>query len=91
MQDVNQMKETLRKFWRVEHNRLHQAQRWPDSPYKDAVLAAVHSALERLEASALEPFERPACMTCSAGRTLAPVLMFPSRPKESPAGLRPAA
>lgn len=91
MHDANRTNETLGQFWRVEHNRLHCAERWPDSPYKHAVLATVHSALKRLEASAVEPFERPACTICSARRPHAPVIMFPSRPKGSTAGLRPAA
>jgi len=91
MQDVNRTNETFRRFWRVEHDRLHSAERWPDSPYKDAVLAAVHSALERLEAAAVESFEPLACTICAPDRRPARVLMFPSRRKESPADLRPAA
>ena len=91
MQDVNRTNETLRQFLRVEHNRLHCVEQWPDSPYKEAVLATVHSSLERLEAAAIEPFERPACTICSARRPQAPVIMFPTRPKGSSAGLRPAA
>jgi hypothetical protein len=33
----------------MEKYRLECAQRWPDSPYKEAVLKAIHSTLEHLE------------------------------------------
>jgi hypothetical protein len=55
MQNANRTNETLGQFWRVERDRLHCAERWPYSPYKRAVLATVHSALKRLEATAAEP------------------------------------
>jgi hypothetical protein len=60
----------------MEHHRLHCAESWPESPYRDAVLAASLAALERIEAES-EPLE---CAIC-ASRKKAParVLMFPSR------------
>lgn len=91
MQPMNPVNKSVRQFMKMEHYRLHRAEEWPDSPYKEAVLAAVHSALERLEATAIEPFEPAACMVCASRRNRAPVVMFPSRPKGSPALMRPAA
>ncbi len=32
----------------MEHYRLHTVETWPDSPYKRATLAAIHSSLESL-------------------------------------------
>ena len=84
MQSMNRANETVEQFWRQEHYRLHCAENWPDSPYKAAVLAAVHSTLERLEATSTEPFDRPSCMVCASRRPSAPVIEFPSRPKGSP-------
>ena len=49
--------ETLRQWVKTEHYRLHCAEGWPDSPHKEAVLAAARSVLERLEAATIEPFE----------------------------------
>jgi len=91
MQDINRTNETLGQFCRVEHDRLHRAEQWPDGPYKQAVLAAARAALERLESTAVEPFRRPTCMVCDARKPSARVLMFPSRTKGSAADLRPAA
>jgi hypothetical protein len=90
IRQMNRANETLEQSIKLEHYRLHCVERWADSPYKEAVLAAAHSVLESLEAS-LEPHEPPACMVCATRRTLAPVLMFRSKPKGSPAGLQPAA
>jgi hypothetical protein len=38
----------LRQWAAVEHNRLHCAEEWPDGPYKQAVIAAIHATLESL-------------------------------------------
>ena len=90
MQPTNRINQDLAQSIKQEHYRWHNAEQWADSPYKDAVLAAVHSTLERLE-SALEPFEPPACMICSSRKTPAKVLQFPSGPKHGPAMMRQAA
>ena len=84
--------ESLRQWVRTEHHRLHCAEGWPDSPYKEAVLAATRSALKRLEMAAFEPFDSLACMVCATRRNQARnVLVFPSRPKGSPVIVKPAA
>ena len=74
--------EPLRQWIRNEHYRLHCVEEWPDTPYKDAALAAIHSALERLETS-LAPNELPQCMVCASRKTRAVVLEFPSRSNRS--------
>jgi hypothetical protein len=88
---MNPMNETLKEFMKVEHHRLHCAEQWADSPYKEAVLASIHSALERLEADAIQPFQPPACMVCASRMVEARVLPFPSKPKRATAILQPAA
>jgi hypothetical protein len=92
MPSIDPVNESVRQYMKIEHYRLHCAEEWPDSPYKKAVLAAVHSALTRLEATAIEPFEAPACMSCATRtKIVAPLIMFPRQPNSSPAVLRPAA
>lgn len=91
MQPVNRVNQSLSQFIKMEHYRMHCAEQWADGPLKEAVLASAHSALDRLEAAMLEPYELPACMVCASKRTLAPVIMFPSKAKVSPVVLRPAA
>ena len=74
---------SLGQWISVEHYRFHCVEQWPDSPHRDAVLAAIHSTLQRLEAAATD--EPAACMVCERRKTLAPVIMFSSRPKSSSA------
>ena len=90
MQPIYSANESLRQSVKTEHYRLHCAEGWPDSPYKEAVLAAVRSTLERLEAQACEPLE-PACMVCGTRRAQPKVLVFPSRPASPSVALRQAA
>lgn len=81
----------LRQWVKTEHYRLHSAEDWPDSPYKEAVLAAARSALQRLESAAIGPFDS-GCVVCATRRAQAGrVLMFPSRPNGSSVILKPAA
>ena len=83
--------ETLEQSIKTEHYRLHCMERWPDSPYKDAVLTAVRSTLELLEGSAAEPLEPPVCMVCATRKAQPRLLMFPSRQKGAFTILLPAA
>lgn len=73
---------------RMEHYRLHTAEDWPESPQKDATLAAIHSALHRLE---MEAPESTRCMVCASRKTGAVVLQFPAKPQESAIAARRAA
>ena len=89
MQQFNRANEMLGQWMRAEHHRLHCVEAWPDSPQKEAVVAAIHSVLERLKASAT--FEPPHCMVCASRRAKAVVLEFRSRSQNSPALNRLAA
>ena len=84
MEQVNRTNNMLGPWINMEHYRLHCVERWKDSPYKEAVLAAIHSSLERLKTSSLAPFEPPQCMVCASRRAESVVLEFPSRPQRSP-------
>lgn len=81
MEQFNGTNKMLGRWINMEHYRLHCVEGWSDSPYKEAVLAAIHSSLERFTAAA--PFE-PKCMVCAA-RAESVVLEFPSRSERSPA------
>ena len=67
---------------RMEHYRLHCVELWEDSPYKDAVIVAIHSALESL-ASAIGSGEQPTCMVCNSRRSNCVLLEFPLPSKAS--------
>ena len=84
MQRFKRTDEQLEQWIKVEHYRLHCAERWPDSDYKDAVLAAIHSTLNTLAVVASTPVERHRCMVCASLRAPALVLELPSTP-QSPA------
>jgi len=55
-----------RQWIAMEHYRLHSIENWPDSPYKRAVLAAIHSTLESLQARSPISLEKPACVICAS-------------------------
>ena len=80
MERFNPANENL-QWMKVEHYRLHCVEEWAESPHKEAVLAAIRSALDRLEASSLKT---PQCMVCASRRAKSVVLVFPSKPKGSP-------
>jgi len=48
----------LRQWIAMEQYRLDCAQRWPDGPYKEAVLKAIYSTLDRLRITSPGLFER---------------------------------
>jgi len=56
----------IEQWVKFEHYRLHCAEEWPDSDYKEAVLAAIHSTLKTLEATSLAAVEQPRCMLCAS-------------------------
>ncbi len=83
---------SVRQWVKNEHYRLHYAEEWPDSPYREAVIAAARSALQRLEPAAIEPLDSPHCTVCATRRSqVRRVLTFPSTPKSSPVIMKPAA
>jgi hypothetical protein len=75
----------------VEHYRLDCAEGWPDSDYKKAVLAAIHSTLKTLEMAPAAPVEQRRCMLCASGPAPAEVLELPSRSQRPAAITRLAA
>ena len=90
MQRFDPSNRRLEQCIRVEHYRLHCAERWPDSDHKEVVLAAIHSALKTLEAACVTPVGEFLCMVCTS-RQAKPVLEMPSRSRELPAVTRLAA
>jgi hypothetical protein len=56
----------LEQWINVEHYRLHCSERWPESDYKEAVLAAIHSTLKTLEAISLVNSSAAVCASLQA-------------------------
>jgi hypothetical protein len=55
-----------RQWIAMEHYRLHSIEHWPDSPYKKAVLEAIHSTLATLRANSPVSLEKPQCVICAS-------------------------
>jgi hypothetical protein len=91
MQQVKRADKHLEQWIKVEYHRLHCAERWPDSEYKEAVLAAIHSTLMTLEATSLAPVEQPHWMVCACLQATPVVLELPSRSQRPTAITRLAA
>jgi hypothetical protein len=90
MQRLTRADKHLEQWIEVEHYRLHCAEQWPESYYKEAVLAAIRSTLKSLEATSLALVEQPRCMVCSL-QAPAVVLELPSRSQSPTAIMRLAA
>jgi hypothetical protein len=59
----------MNKQWTaVEHHRLHCVEEWPDSPYKQTVIAAIHARLWSLSRALHAAGEEWDCSVCSANR-----------------------
>jgi hypothetical protein len=86
MQRLERPDKQLEQWIKVEHYRLHCAEQWPESDYKETVLAAIRSTLKALEATSLAPVEQPHCMVCGSLQAPAAVLKLPSR-SHSPAAV----
>jgi len=52
-----------RQWLWFEHERLHQVERWPDGPTKEATLAAIRSTIAMLRLQA-PTVETPECSLC---------------------------
>ena len=72
MQRFKRTDEQLEQWIKTEHYRLHCAERWPDSDYKEAVLAAIRSTLNTLEAASLAPVRAPALVLELPARSQSP-------------------
>jgi len=90
MQRFDRSNKLLEQWIRVEHYRLHCAERWPDSDHKECVLTAVDSALKALEGACVTPVGESLCMVCTSSQA-ARVLELPSRSREVRAVTRLAA
>jgi hypothetical protein len=55
-----------RQWIAMEHYRLHSIERWPESPYKKAVLGAIHSTLDSLRTTSAVSPEKPECAICAS-------------------------
>src|SRR5579862_1488827 len=91
IQPFGRTDQQLEQWIKMEHYRLHCAERWPDSAYKEAVLSAIRSALSTLEAASSAPDEQSHCMVCASAQTSAVVLQLPSRSQATTAITRLAA
>jgi hypothetical protein len=56
---------TLRQWAAVEHHRLHCVEEWPDGPYKQALIAAIHATLESLFDNSGTSTGLSECMACT--------------------------
>ena len=79
MQRLERADKHLEQWIQVEHYRLHCAEQWPESDYKEALLPAIRSTLRTLEATSLAPVKEPRCMVCAFLQAPAAVLELPSR------------
>ena len=92
MRPFNGANKMIGQWMRVEHSRLHCAEGWPDSPYKEAVLTAIRSTMENLKTASPALIESQQCMVCASREAKkSVVLMFPSVPQDSPSITRLAA
>ena len=82
MEQFKRTNKMLGQWINMEHYRLHCVEGWADSPHKQAVLAGIRCALERLQA-ALPPDGQLQCMVCASRRRVA-VLQFPSPSHAAP-------
>jgi len=89
MQQAKHPKDVSAQYMRAEHYRLHCVEQWPDSPYRQALLAGIRSALERLKES-LAPIEPEQCIVCASREAGSAARTF-SVPQKSPAITRLAA
>ena len=63
------------QWLRTEHHRLHVIEDWPDSPHKQAALAAIRSKLASLARNLPPELHWQDCEICLNRRS--PVLAFP--------------
>ena len=71
------MQEFNRDWVASEHQRLHDVERWPDSPRKQASLGAIQSTLDSLSRHPGAAAEAFACFTCQSKNTNLVVLEAP--------------
>jgi hypothetical protein len=67
-----------RDFVAMEHYRMHVMAQWPDSPSKEAGLAAVRASIASLERAAPSGEPPFACSECLSSRCRPNVISFPA-------------
>jgi hypothetical protein len=68
----------MRNQWLAsEHHRLHIVEDWPEGPYKDATLRAIHSSIEGISGKGGMPAGFPECEVCLSRRRSSSVVRFP--------------
>ncbi len=69
----------MQKQWvALEHYRLHLVEGWPDTPYKQATLAAIQSTLASLLREGVRATSQQQCAICLSRKRASMVLEFPS-------------
>ena len=63
----------------TEHYRLHRVEEWPESPRKEATLAAIQSTLMTLSRDLPPNGTMPACEICSSRKRPTRILLFPDQ------------
>lgn len=68
------------EWFKTEHHRLHVIEEWPDSPHKQAAMAAIRSKLASLT-SGMPPNSKPlVCDLCMNHRGPSVVVTLPLAP-----------
>ena len=70
----------------TEHNRLHTVEAWPDSPLKEAAIAAVRSTLAGLMRTAPRDLILPHCEVCMNRKPALGLLKFTAETSRSASG-----
>jgi hypothetical protein len=78
----------LSQWVAVEHYRLHLVERWPDSPHKEATLAAIYSTLASLRQDSRSASASLECVVCRARRAV--IVEFSNALRIPPAKADPA-
>lgn len=73
------MQEFNRDWLASEHQRLHNVERWPDSPRKQAILGAIQSTLKSLSRHPATESGTFGCFTCQSKIAKLVVLEAPAR------------
>jgi hypothetical protein len=63
----------------TEHYRLHRVEEWPESPRREATLAAIQSTLKTLSQNLPPNLAMPTCEICDTRKRPTRVLLFPDR------------
>ena len=67
------------QWFATEHYRLHCVEEWPDSPRKEATLAAIQSTLVSLSRDLQSGSAIQACEICLSRKQANTVIQFPLR------------